>query len=128
MNTDDPVANYIEANQLASAMNKTKWRKLATAMTSNSDFEPQVRVKHLLDKEEPAGFTFLNWEWVKHGETKWIDWMELSPIRRDYVGQLVPHNQTDFTEWLRVTLMGQSIPFEESDGIFKIRGYIRPNA
>lgn len=128
MQNKDLIAEYINSNQLASAMNKTKWQKLAAAMTSNSDFEPQVRVKHLLDKEEPAGFTFLDWEWVKYGETKWIDWMELDPIRRDYVGRLVDDKQTDFTGWLRASLMGQSIPFEEFDGIFKIRGYIRPNA
>ncbi|MFD2718384.1 DUF6678 family protein [Hymenobacter monticola] len=128
MNDTDPVADYINANQLASAMNKTKWRKLATAMTSNPDFEPQVREKHLLDKVEPAGFTFLDWEWVKSGETKWIDWMELSPIRKDYVGRLIDDKQTDFTEWLRAALIGQSIPFEEIDGIFKVRGYIWPNA
>ena len=128
MNINDLVADYIKATQLASAMNKTKWRRLAAAMTSNPDFEPQVRVKHLLDKEEPAGFTFLDWEWMKYGETKWIDWMELSPVHRKYVGRLVDDKQTDFTDWLRTALMGQSIPFEEIDNIFKVSGYIRPNA
>ena len=128
MNANDPVANCIQANQLASVMNKTKWRKLASAMTSNCDFEPEVRVKHLLDKEEPGGFTLLDWEWVKYGETNWIDWMELSPIRREYVGRLVDDKQTDFTEWLRTALRSQSIPFEETDGIFTVRGYIWPNA
>lgn len=98
MKSKDPVADYIIEKQLASAMNKTKWRKLAAAMTSSHVFEPQVRVKHLLDKDEPAGFTFLDWEWVKYGETKWIDWMELHPIRRDYVGRLVDDKQADFTE------------------------------
>jgi hypothetical protein len=127
MKSKDPEIAYIQANQLASAMNKTKWRKLAAAMTSNPDFEPEVRVRHLLDKEEPGGFTFLDWEWVKYGETRGIEWMELHPIRRDYVGRLVADKQTDFTQWLRAALLGQSIPFEEADGIFKIRGYIRPN-
>ena len=128
MKSQDPIADYIVANQLASAMNKTKWQKMAATMTSYFDFEPQVRVKHLLDKEEPAGFTFLDWEWVEYGETKWIEWMELDPIRRDYVGRLIKDKKTDFTEWLRAALTSQSIPFEEVDGVFKVRGYIRPNA
>ena len=113
MNTNDPIAKYIEANQLASAMNRTKWRNLAFAMVSNPAFIPQVREKHLLDKEEPTGFTFLDWEWVKYGETRGIDWLELSPIRRDYVGRLVADHQTDFSEWLRATLLSHSIPFEK---------------
>ena len=128
MNDKDLVTDYINTNQLASAMNKTKWRKLASAMTSNPDFEPQVRVKHLLDKVEPSGFTFLDWEWVKNGETKWVDWIELSSVRKDYIGRLIDDKQTNFTEWLRAALIGQSIPFEEIDCIFKVRGYIWPNA
>lgn len=127
MDSDNRINAYIRADRLASAMNKTKWQELAAAMTSNPDFEPQVRVKHLFDEEEPAGFTFLDWEWVRYGETKWIEWMELDPIRKDYVGRLVDDKQTDFTDWLRAALQSQSIPFEEIERIFRIRGYIRPN-
>ena len=127
MQEEDSISAYINSHQLASAMNKTKWRKLAVAMTSKPDFEPQVRLKSLFDEEEPGGFTFLDWEWVKRGETNWIDWMELDPIRRDYVGRLVTDKQTDFAEWLKATLLAQFVPFEETDGIFKVRGYIWPN-
>ena len=52
MKSKDLIAPHINNNQLASVMNKTKWRELAELMTSNNDFNPVVRVKYLLDNEE----------------------------------------------------------------------------
>jgi len=128
MNQKDPITSYINKHQLASAMNKTKWRELAAVMTSNTDFDPRVRVRHLLDESQVTGFTHLDWELIKLGETNWIEWMEIDPIRRDYVGRLVNDKEVDFTEWIRAALLSKTIPFEEVDGVFKIRGYIRPSA
>ncbi len=128
MKQKDPISAQISIYQFASVMNKTKWRELAALMTSNPEFSPLVRVRHLLDETQVTGFAHLDWEWMKFGETNWIEWMEIDPIRRDYVGRLVDDKEVDFTEWVRVVLLSKSIPFEEEDGIFKIRGYIRPNA
>lgn len=126
MKQKDPISAYVNNHQLASVMNKTKWRELAALMTSNPEFNPLVRVRHLLDETQVTGFAHLDWEWVKFGETNWIEWMEIDPIRRDYAGRLVNDKEVDFIEWVRATLRSMTIPFEE-DGIFKIRGYIRPN-
>lgn len=128
MNSKDPIASYINRNQLASVMNKTKWRELAALMTSNSEFDPKVRVRGVLDETQVTGFSHLDWEWVERGETNWVEWMEIDSIRRDYIGRLIDENEIDFTEWVRAALLSKTIPFEETDGIFKIRGYIRPNA
>lgn len=128
MNQKDPIFSHINSNQLASVMNKTKWRELAALMTSNPEFSPLVRTRHLLDKTQVTGFAYHDWECIKLGETNWIEWMEIDPIRRDYVGRLVDDKEVDFTEWVRAALLSKTIPFEEIDGVFKIRGYIRPNA
>ena len=127
MTANDRITAYIHAHQLASAMNKTKWRKLAAAMTSNCEFEPRVRLRHLFDEGPVEGFTLLDWEWMKGGDTDWVEWLEIDPIRHDYVGRLVDDRSVDFTDWVRQALVSQSIPFEEADGFFKVRGYIRPN-
>lgn len=128
MTFKDPITSYIYRNQLASIMNKTKWRELAALMTSNPEFEPQVRVRHLLDETQVTGFSHLDWECIKYGETNWIEWMEIDPIRKEYVGRLVDNKRVDFTEWVRAALLSKTIPFEETDGIFKVKGYIRPNS
>ncbi len=127
MKSKDLIAPYVNCHQLASAMNKTKWRELAVLMGSNKDFNPVVRIKYLLD-DGISGFTHLDWEWVKFGDAREIEWMEIDSIRRDYVGRLVEKEEVEFTDWIRAALLSKSIPFEETDSIFKIRGYIRPNA
>lgn len=127
MKSKDLIAPHINNNQLASVMNKTKWRELAELMTSNNDFSPVVRVKYLLDNEL-GGFSHLDWDWMKFGDSREIEWLEIDPMRRDYVGMLVNKKEFDFTEWVRAALLSKTIPFDETDGIFKIRGYIRPNA
>ncbi|HEX8349558.1 MAG TPA: DUF6678 family protein [Hymenobacter sp.] len=128
MKPKDFIASHINKHRLASAMNKTKWRELAAVMTSNPDFNPLVRVRHLLDETQVTGFAHLDWELIKLGETNWIEWIEIDPIRRDYVGRLVNEKEVNFTEWVRAALLSKTIPSEEIDGIFRVRGYIRPNA
>lgn len=123
---EDPLTKYIHANQLASVMNNTKWRELADAMTSNLDFEPQVRVRYLLD-ERTYGFSHLDWGSVRSRENRYIEWMDLDPIRHDHVGRLVSDLEMDFTLWLKQALQKHSIPFSEDNGIFRIYGYLRPN-
>ncbi len=127
MQQQDSINNYIVSNNLASAMNKTKWRKLAALMASNPDFNPLVKIKYLLDNESEHGFAHQDWEWVKFGDSRVIEWMQIDPIRRDYVGRLIDDVKVDFTEWVKTALLSNNIHFEEAGGLFRIRGYIRPN-
>lgn len=126
MSEKDPITSYILRHQLASVMNDTKWRELAEVMTSHAEFNPGIRTKYLLD-DEPLGFAHLDWEWIKRGEGRYIEWLDISPVRKDYVGRLVATKLVDFTEWVRASLTAHSIPFEEAEGIFRVRGYLRAN-
>ncbi|GAB3827822.1 DUF6678 family protein [Hymenobacter jeollabukensis] len=124
---EDPLTAFIYANQLASVMNQTKWRELADALTSNPAFEPEVRVQYLLD-DRPDGFGLLEWDSVRHRDSRFIEWMDIDPVRRQRVGRLVDDTRTDFTPWVKSALERHSIPFTEQDGLFRIYGYLRPNA
>ncbi len=62
--------------QLASCLNKTKWRELAFAMTGFEGFEPMVRLKYLGEDEPFGDFALLDWEWVKLGQSSHIEWMD----------------------------------------------------
>lgn len=123
---EDLLTKHIHAQQLASVMNRTKWRELAGAMTSNPEFEPLVRVRYV-DTGAISGFSHHDWQWTRTGDTRIIEWMDLDPIRHDRVGRLVDDRTTDFTPWLREALQKHSIPFAEENGLFRIYGYLRPN-
>ena len=118
---------FISQNQLSSVMNKTKWRELALAMTTNDEFEPKVRLKYLRDKKPMPGFSLLDWEWVMKGESSCIEWMIIDPIRRERRGQLVSDLETDFSEFVENELRKNNIPFSMEDGKFKVWGYTWPN-
>lgn len=122
---DDKLTQLIFSHQLVSVMNRTKWRELADAMTSNEAFNPTVRVSYV-DGYKPAGFSHLDWEWVRRGDARIIKWIEIDPVRRSYVGRLVKQQAMDFSDWVRECLLQHSIPFVESEGIFRVNGYLQP--
>jgi hypothetical protein len=122
----DPTTKFIFEKQLISIMNKTKWKELADEMTSNPDFNPTVRIKYLRDVAEPKGFCHLDWQSVKTEESRYIEWMEIDSVKRDYIGRLVPDKTSDFSNWTRKSLIKHAIPFEENGKIFLIKGYIKP--
>ncbi len=121
----DKLTQLIFDQQLVSVMNRTKWRELAKVLTSNEEFTPGIRLGYL-DGYESTGFCGLDWEWVKFGESRVIKWLEISPIRRDYIGRLVKKQETDFSDWVRCSLTEYTIPFTESEGIFRIDAYLQP--
>ncbi|MDF9795358.1 hypothetical protein OKW21_000621 [Catalinimonas alkaloidigena] len=125
MKKTDFLTKLIFSRQLVSVMNRTKWKELADEMTSNQDFNPKVRIKYLED-ELPLGFSHLDWEWVKFGDSRVIEWMEIDSVKREYVGRLIDDKEKDYSEWIRKRLKANSIPFDESDGIFRILGYLSP--
>jgi hypothetical protein len=108
-------------------MNRTKWRELAAEMTSNPEFNPRVRVKYLIDTESENGFAHQDWEWVKFGESRVIERMDISPLKLTHIGHLVDDQMEDFSSWVRTALQKHSIPFSEEEGLFVIRAYLKSN-
>ena len=111
---------YINENQLSSVMNKTKWKELANSMTSNNNFEPQVLLKYLLDKNPMPGFSFLDWEWVKNDDVSSIEWMEIDPIKKEHRGSLVDDKKTNYSSFVEQELKKHNIPFSVENGNFKV--------
>ncbi|MET4108496.1 DUF6678 family protein [Hymenobacter sp. UYP22] len=125
---NDKIMEFIFANQLASVMNRTKWKELAQEMTYHPEFNPEVRIKYVNDELTGYSFYHLDWEWVKSGDVRVIEWMEIDSTRRTYVGRLVDKSTVDFSSWVRQALRKHSIPFDETEGIFRINGYLKPNS
>jgi hypothetical protein len=113
---------FINDNQLASFMNKTRWRELADELTSNDDFEPKVRLKYLR-QENMTGFTLLDWEWVRSGESSCIEWMDIDPIKRVRQGQLVKDKEYDFRMYVESTLKELHIKYTIEDEMYRVWGY-----
>jgi hypothetical protein len=127
MRKDDKLTELIFSRQLVSVMNRTKWRELATVITSRDDFTPKVRVRYV-DGYAPEGFSYLDWEWVRLGDARVIERLDIDPIKREYVGRLVKQVETDFSEWIRQVLSQHSIAFEEVDKSFRINAYLLPSS
>ena len=115
---------FINDNQLASFMNKTRWRELAVEFTSNDDFEPKVRLKYLR-QENMTGFTLLDWEWVRSGESSCIEWMDIDPIKRVRQGQLVKDKEYDFRIFVESILKELHIKYTIEDEIYRVWGYAK---
>jgi hypothetical protein len=126
MKKPDRLTELIISRQLVSAMNKTKWKEVANVLTSNKVFIPDVRVKSVYN-EQASGFCGYDWELIKHGESRDIEWMDIDPIKREHIGRLVEPAQSDFSNWVREALTSYSIPFVEADGLFRINGYLQPS-
>jgi hypothetical protein len=126
MKKPDRLTELIISRQLVSVMNKTKWKEVANALTSNEAFVPDVRVKSAYN-EQPSGFCGYDWELIRHGESRDIEWMDIDPMKREYVGRLVERQKTDYSDWVREALSGHSIPFVEANGLFRITGYLQPS-
>lgn len=65
---------------------------------------------------------------MKLGETRIIKWLEIDPVCREWVGRLVAEQQTDFSDWVRESLLKHSVPFAEANGLFRIDAYLQPAA
>ena len=122
---DDKFIRIAFDRQLASVMNRTKWRELVDILDSNPDFAPETRLKYI-DDEAAGGFCHLDSYLVKFGGfTRAIEWLEINPIRRERIGRLVAPKETDFSDWIREALNFHAIPFIETDGLFRINGYLQ---
>ncbi|WP_444894538.1 DUF6678 family protein [Microbulbifer sp. TRSA001] len=120
---NEETLKFIEERRLVSYMNKTKWRELANAITSNSDFEPQVRLKYLRDLEAMPGFSLLDWEWVRYGQSNCIEWMDIDPFKRERRGNLLSDRITDFSGFIATVLKKYNIPYSFENGCYRVWGY-----
>ncbi len=119
---NEEILKYLEENSLTSFMNKTKWNELASALTSNDEFEPFVSIK-ILREEKACGFTLLDWEWVKCGNSSCIEWVEIDPIKRESIGRLVSPRETDFSSFVLAVLIKFNIPYSLNGNNYKVWGY-----
>lgn len=120
------VLKYVNEHQLSSVMNKTKWCELEKALNGSEDFIPYVRYKLIYDENLNAGFTAVWWhELLEIAET--IEWLEVNPFKREWLGRLVADRVTDFSDVVSAQLAQYSIPYSIENGMFRIWGYLRRN-
>ena len=118
------VLKYVNERQLSSVMNKTKWYELEKALNGSEDFIPYVRYKLIYDENPNAGFTAVWWhELLEIAET--IEWLEVDPFKREWLGRLVADRVTDFSDVVSAQLTQYSIPYSIENGMFRIWGYLR---
>lgn len=122
---DRRILNYLQSEGLASLMNATKWREVATHLQGIEQGRLPVRVKYLLD-EEPSGYACLDWEWVRFGDTSIIEWLEIDPVIRTFRGRLVPDKAEDFSDAVELALRTVGAPFSVEGRCFRIWGHMRP--
>ena len=125
MNDTERLLKHLQNNRLITYMNNTKWEKLIFEINVKEDYSPHVRIKYLYDLEPPEGFSPVWWDEVKQFGYKYIEWMEINPIVKEYVGQLVPDKITSYLTFIEDTLRRCNQSHEVHDGIFKIYGYRR---
>lgn len=118
------VLKYVNEHQLSSVMNKTKWCELEKALNGSEDFIPYVRYKLIYNENPNAGFTAVWWpELLEIAET--IEWLEVDPFKREWLGRLVADRVTDFSDVVSAQLAQYSIPYSIENGMFRIWGYLR---
>lgn len=124
---DRRIFSYLQTEGIASLMNATKWRELATCMQGIKQGRLLVRVKYLLD-DEPSGFACLDWEWVKHGDASVIEWLEIDPVFRTFQGRLIQDKAEDLAAVLKTALRAIGLPCSAEGGRFRVWGYVRLGA
>ncbi|EMR01908.1 DUF6678 family protein [Cesiribacter andamanensis] len=119
------LAAYIAQHQLVAVMNTTKWNELISELTADPAYEPRVRIKLLFDDENTGGFSPVWWHLVEEQGFEYIEWLEINPIKEEQLGRLVAPRKKDYTAFIQQGLDKHAIPYELSNGIFRITGYLR---
>ncbi len=122
---EEPLAKYIQEQQLVSVMNNTKWKKLVSAITANPDFVPHVRLKYIFEEENKGGFTLVWWEEVEQEGFNNMEWLDINPVKEEFQGILISSKLTDYTVFIKEALEKNYIPYEIHNGIFRVKGYQR---
>ena len=117
---NETLLNYINSNQLISYMNTTKWKKLINAI---ENINPEIRYKIVYDNE-PDGFSLVWWHEILQILPQ-IEWLEISPIKKTYIGQLVKDKKIDSSVKIKHILDDKHITYELVQNNFRIYGYKR---
>lgn len=121
----DSIRKYIAEQQLTSNMNNTKWKELIKEITSDTEYDPRVNIKYLMDKDNNGKFSTVWWDEVEQYGFDSIEWIEINPIKEISIGRLVAPKTIDYSDFIKKRLDKQTIPYEIIDGIFKVYGYKR---
>jgi hypothetical protein len=119
------LERYINEHQLVAVMNTTKWKELVREITADPDYQPQVRIKLLLDEENTGGFSPVWWQQVEAQGFAYIEWLEINPLREVRLGALVPPGLQDYTTFIQEGLDRHGIPYTFDNGIFRIAAWLR---
>lgn len=118
------ILKMIDDRNLVSAMNNTKWKRLAQAITTDREFEPFASVKDL-DEAESDGFSLLDWKFSEFNPAL-IEWVDIDPIKRKRVGGLIPDIETDVSSYVLAALKTSNVPYSIEDGMYRVWGYYDP--
>ena len=114
----------ISDRNLVSAMNNTKWIKLANAITADNGSEPTARVKNL-DEVEPSGYSLLDWNFSEFNPAL-IEWIDIDPVKRKRLGALVPDKKMDVSNYIVEALKASNVPYSIENEMYRVWGYYDP--
>ena len=100
-----------------------QWQKIVKAITSNDNFDPPVNIKLTFEQDNNGGFSTVWWDEVERNGFDLIEWIEIKPIKSEYIGRLVAPKRTDYTSFIKACLDDNEIPYTLNDGVFKIENY-----
>lgn len=100
-----------------------QWQKIIKAITSNNDFAPPVNIKLTFEQENNGRFSPVWWDQVEQEGFDLIEWIEIKPIKSEYIGRLVAPKTTDYTAFIKDCLDDNEIPYTLNEGIFRIENY-----
>jgi hypothetical protein len=122
---EEKTLKYITDHQLLSCMNNTKWKELASEITSIEDYELLVKIKLIFDKENDNGFSPVWWDEVESDGFELIEWVQIKPFKIEKAGRLIEPKKTDFTESVKKALAKHNIQYEYDSSVFTVHGYRR---
>ena len=122
----EQTLKYITEHQLVSFMNNTKWKELFSEINADENFLPKVNIKFIDDESNDGKFAPIwHFELEAYGFNQ-IEWLEINPIKEEWVGALVSPKTRDYSEFIKSALEKNNVPFEIINRSFRIIGYLRP--
>ena len=106
-------------------MNNTKWKKLIKALSENEFYEPEIRFRYIGDIYPETGFSHVYWNEVIEDGLEKIEWIEINPFKKTFIGELVKNKEEDFTNQLENELKKVNIPYSKVEQNFRVYGYTK---
>jgi len=122
---DNKLSNIIKDKNYFPRLNTTKWHEIVSVLTNIPDYDPNVNIKLLTDKDNNDSFSPVWWSEVERDRFECIEWLKIDPIKRTYVGRLVKDKKEDFSKIIKQGLDKYTIPYEMENEIFVIYGYVK---